>query len=127
MLYKLAIAHFQLGDYEVAKEIIEGLLKNSLTAGGDYMKKCCKHLTTALAQILIKANKDEIAEKCVSYVFDGIFESFDNGIIFQNLMIQSELFERNDNHEGVELIDKFIGVSEKLINYMRTYKNELNN
>ena len=71
-----------------------------------------------MASLLLDRKDFKGAYECLSFIFGEYISSFDTQVIYSALKVQHEYCQRNNDDDGVKIIDNFFISTDNLMTHM---------
>lgn len=118
VLILMAEVHMSKGALEAAEKILHGLMANKLDKRSPYIREKCKEISVLLAKINLMKGEYDTSNQLLEYVFNEYFDCTDFRTLYHSLITLEELCEKDEDGEGVKIVNEYLQVTQRLMGYM---------
>ncbi len=118
LFFVIAKTHLAMGNDDTAELIFKGLLCNKCYLDSPKVKERYLEISAVMASLLLDRKDFKGAYECLSFIFGEYISSFDTQVIYSALKVQHEYCQRNNDDDGVKIIDNFFISTDNLMTHM---------
>ncbi|WP_036947620.1 helix-turn-helix domain-containing protein [Pseudobutyrivibrio ruminis] len=118
LFFIIAKTHLAMGDDNTAELIFKGLLYNKCYLDSPKVRERYLEISVVMASLLLDRRDFKGAYECLSFIFGEYISNFDTQVIYSALKVQHDYCKKNNDDDGVRIIDRFFISTDNLMTHM---------